>query len=621
MSFPEALTDRWRGVLIAAAGLVLLVNCWKAPFLTYDDGNHVNENAQVMQPLKLRELFTQPSDYKFFPITILSYRLDRLLFENWMPAALGSWAPGVRVMTLLYHAGAALLVWRLLLLLGVGRSAAFFSGIVFAIHPMGCETVCWASERKTALAGLFGFAALYIYLQYRSRPWRLPVAALLYLLATLSKPSALGLFPVFCLMEWFPLRTADSGMQAPPLRAIAGRVIGLAPFAFISLIITLLNISFHQRAIIPPPGGSIFTALLTDVEILPRYVFNFLVPIRLSFVYFVDPIVSIFEGRLFLYGAALGATVGISLWLAADRRRTLLGWLWFVAALAPTLNLVGISNLMQDRFLYLSIPGLLIVLTETASGLAQKFEGSGKLRPIAIAYIVALAVLSVLRGGIFNDVFSLFKDAVAKQPQAAHARYGYCLGLVKMVNDVNASPGSPAEKGPVLYRLRRAMGDQDRIFMDHCPDANRQLNFTPTALRAAEYCLELAQDEPGKYTADIERYLKLAIEGTPFLKPLPEVRGNALKRLAALKLGQQLPDEAYALAQESVRYYSADPEAKFLRAYAVVLLLQKVPTHPERAAMLLLARTDLDAIPPDTPLYKAAQELKQSPVLTNRAGP
>jgi len=613
MSFPDALTDRWRGVLIAAAGLVLIVNCWKAPFLTYDDGNHVNENPQVMQPLKLGELFTQPSDYKFFPITILSYRLDRVLFESWMPAALGSWAPGVRLMTLVYHAGAALLVWRLLLLLGVGRSAAFFSGLVFAIHPMSCETVCWASERKTALAGLFGFAALYIHLRFKTRLGSLPVSALLYLLATLSKPSALGLFPVFCLMEIIPLRATDA--EAPRARSTFDKIIALAPFAFVSLIITVLNISFHQRAIIPPPGGSVFTALLTDVEILPRYVLNFLIPIRLSFVYFVDPIVSLFQGRLFLYGAVLGAIVGLSIWIAADRRRALLGWLWFVAALAPTLNLVGISNLMQDRFLYLSIPGLLIVLTESASGLARKFNWTEKLRPLAISYVVALAILSVVRGGIFNDVFGLFKDAVSKQPLAAHARYGYCLGLVKMVGDINASPGNPAEKGPTLYRLRREIGDQDRIFIDRCPDADRQLNFAPTALRAAEYCLELAQEQPGKYTADIERYLKLAIEGTPFLKPNPEVRGTALKRLADLKLGQQQWAEAYALAQESVRYYAADPEAKFLRAYAAVALLQKVPSHPERAGMLLLARTDLDAIPSDAPIYKAAQELKNSPIL------
>ncbi|MCY3022304.1 MAG: hypothetical protein NTW87_25105, partial [Planctomycetota bacterium] len=203
--------SRWHGVLIAGLGACLLVGCLTAGFTTYDDPVHVSWNPQVQEATPIADVVKPIAHSTYFPVTLLSYKLDRLLFEGWLVRLWGSYAPGVRFMTLLYHAGAALILWRILLRLRLSSCQALFIACVFAAHPLACETVCWVSERKNALAALFGFAALWAWLRFEGTLWRLPAIAVLYGLALLSKPSALGILPVLLFLELFGGATGLAG--------------------------------------------------------------------------------------------------------------------------------------------------------------------------------------------------------------------------------------------------------------------------------------------------------------------------------------------------------------------------------------------------------------------------
>src|SRR4029077_15684728 len=115
------------------------------------------------------------------------------------------------------------------------------------------------------------------------------------------------------------------------------------------------------RDMVQPPGGGVWTAILTDSEICARYILNLVAPIdihswdsvtalqsRLSFFYAVDPIVSLFDARLWAYGFGLAAFAAALIWAAGPlRRHAVLGLVWFAAVLGPSWNLMAIPDYMQ----------------------------------------------------------------------------------------------------------------------------------------------------------------------------------------------------------------------------------------------------------------------------------
>src|SRR6185295_15268875 len=111
-------------------------------------------------------------------------------------------------------------LWHVMRRLGLGRGESLFVAVVFALHPTACETVCWATERKNTLAGLFGFTTLWLWLRIESNELRGVCGAVAYALALMSKQSALGIFPILVLLECLPLPLNRSASVSQP--SVAG---------------------------------------------------------------------------------------------------------------------------------------------------------------------------------------------------------------------------------------------------------------------------------------------------------------------------------------------------------------------------------------------------------------
>jgi len=621
----------WHALLVAGLGMALVAGCLTAPFTTYDDAVHVRLNEQPEESAQLSDVLTPAANTTYFPVTVLSYRLDRLLFAGWMPGtALRSWAPGVRFMTLVYHAAAALLLWRILLQLGLSPHPALFVACVFAAHPLACETVCWVSERKNALAALFGFAALWAWLRLEGRDSRVPAATALYVLALLSKPSALGILPLFLLVELFggaagvsgagPMRRRPGSTRPfPPLDkggkgwwwpALLGR---MALPCVVSLVALSVNLEGHGRTLLPPPGGSVFTALLTDLEILTRYLGNLVAPVGLSAAYFVAPVTTLADARVWLYGALLAAVAYGTIAVAENRRRAAFGWLWFLTALGPSLNLVAITHLMQDRYLYLSTPGFFIVVVEAACGVRRRLgQSAGSvLRVGAPVYVAALAALGSVRGTVWNNTLTVFRDAEQKQPQSSFVHYGLGAAYAQAWHVITREPGGDQQQAEECHRRwiehwRKSLA---------CPDAGRALFYSVMANRVGE---ELnAAGRP----AEAERYWLMAAGPPPQLPDQPDFRAKALANLSALRLQQGQAEAAFSLATQAVQACDRDT-TRLARARATLAWAEeqrrgaeaiKCETVMRRLAEL--ARLDLQSIATSSPVYAEAQKLLEHPLL------
>jgi len=611
-------------LLLAGLSLALIAGCWRAGFTAYDDTMHITENPHLAAPV-IDVLKPAPGS-TYFPVTMLSYQLDHLLFAGWMPGtALRSWAPGVRLMTLFYHVLAALVVWRVLLRLRLSESVAFFIALVFAVHPLACETVCWTSERKNALAGLFGFAALWAYLAGDGRWWRMPGTLALYVLALASKPSALGLLPVFVVLELFGGAAGLAGAEAMcwrPGRAWVGIVERVAPLALAAALALVVNLAGHAATVIPPPGGSVFTAALTDLEILARYLYNLLLPVQLSAVYFVDPVRSLGDARVALYGLLLIALAALTIALAANRRRAIFGWLWFVGALGPNLNLIAIPHLMQDRYLYLSTPGAFLILVEVVEGLRARlatgnWDAAAAAPGLRAGYVAALVLLAALRGTVWNSMLGVFHDAVNRQPQAIFAYYGLGASYAQIRED-----GRERLSEAQNEKLRGLWLQAWKDGVDRCPDAKRYACYLVMALNVGEeFNRQAAQpaDEGDRLRKlqVAEYYWQMAAEPPREACDSPPARALALGYLASLSIEQGRPDRAYGFAEKAVALCD-EPPTRLVRARAAVRLAAALLRNGEEAAartLLVQAREDASSIPPQADIYAKAQELLRDPLL------
>ena len=599
------------GLLLFVASSVLIWNCWNAEFLGYDDVAHIHLIPQIFGRGYILELFKPPVEFEYLPVTILSYRADYLLLGQWMEnsSVVPDWSFAIRLMNCVYHAAAAYMLLRFLQEIGVSRGAALFVAFVFAVHPTACESVCWASERKNILAGTFGFAALWVYIAYETKSWRVPVAALLYLLATLSKPSALGILPVLVLIDLFGGRAGLRGEGETSWKPSA-KWLGIAaravPFVVISIFVLYMNMAGTAATRVPPPGGSIFTAALTDVEILARYVRSLLVPLGLSFVYYVEPITSVLSPRLWGYGAALGAFAALTIWLAPNRRRAIFGWIWAVGALGPCLNFVAISHPMQDRYLYLSLPGVFLAIVEAYAGVAQRWKVQpGALRIAAVTFVAALAVVSLVRGGDYVDSLTLFFDATQKQPLASNAHYGLMFGFIHSSERLSHQPEPIGEELKQKAQEFRQKADEERRVFLRCPDVKRHFDYARMSVEEAQ-----AQIKSGNTAGTAETLYLVAAHPEPGIIATPKVRASALRGMAMLKLQQQNLVEALSFATAALDVDADRDYSRYVRA-RIEVALSKQKSGDAGAAQELMksARTDLEQVSATSEVYASAQEL------------
>lgn len=557
-------------LLIVALSLLAVAGAFTAPFLAYDDTVHITQNDALDPKVPLFSYFapgateSAAGSQAYMPLTYLSWRLDRFLYADWMPASLGSWAPGVRFTTWLLHALAALLLWRFLLALGVTRGAALGIAALFACHPTACETLCWATERKTAIAGCFGFAALCAWTQRGwPRPARVAVATACYVLALMGKQSALGLLPVFAVLEGFGgaegLR--GEGVKAQPHRHAAALAFSLAPLAAASAFFILIGLRGHAHYLVPPPGGSLFTALLTDAWIELRQVRNLLVPTDLSASYAIEPIVSLADGRLWLSLVLLAAAVAATIYFARSRARAVFGWLWFFGAQGPSLNLIALSCPMADRYLYLALPGFFLAFAEMLEGLWARAQAAGGRRRLGLAgcaglYVLLCGGLAVSRGLAWRDMHTLFADAARKEPRSAYARYGlgqaeaqawidhardgytgasfavadgrmpvglaYAEWLRRNGDTANADARNAAEAHADAWAAEWT------AFFDEGVDADRQLKRGEVALELGVYHRLRGE------LAEAKRFLNLAAHPPPGVYEAPGIAQEARRQLGEL---------------------------------------------------------------------------------------
>ena len=355
------------------------------------------------------------------PLTWLSYMMDVTLV-GLQPG----WHHAINVAL---HAAAALV---LLLALARMTGAPWRSALVallFAVHPLHVESVAWVSERKDTLSGLFFMLGLCAYARYAERPGRARFAAVALAFACgLASKATVVTFPlVLLLLDVWPLGRASRERAS---QLVAEKV----PLLVMSLLVGALAIvTQHQAGAVSssaelPLGVRVAQALLASVA----YIGKALWPQGLAIFYPYPSVIALWK----VAGAALLllATTALALRVRRTQPVWIVGWLWYLATLAPVSGVVQVGlQAMADRYTYLPLVGLFLAAVFGAYDLLGASAFARRARaPLAVAAVVACTVLTRMQLAVWRDDVTLYQHALAVTHDNFLAHNNLAMELVSL---------------------------------------------------------------------------------------------------------------------------------------------------------------------------------------------
>jgi len=408
-------------LLVGLIVLAYLPALWGG--FVWDDDAYVTRNTALRSLGGLAAIWFQPGAVpQYYPLTFTSLWVD---YRLW-----GLQPSGYHLVNVALHALAAVLLWRVLVLLRL--PAAWAAAAVFALHPVQVESVVWIAERKNVLAGVCALGALLAYLRFtdeppdRRRGWY-ALSLGLFVAALLAKTVTCSLPAVICLIVWWrrgALRAADVAPLLPyfALGAGLGAVTLWMERHHVGAAGTDWHLSWLERGLIAGRALWFYAASI----VWPR---------NLTFIYprwQIDAAV----WWQYLYPAGAFAVVAV---LYAVRRRIgrgpLVGVLIFAGTLLPALGFFDVFpmrySFVADHYQYLASIGLIVLLVVGVARLCER-TGARAVRGGSALLGVVLVVFTALvwrQAIIYRDAETLWRDTLAKNPSAwmAHNNLGLLL--------------------------------------------------------------------------------------------------------------------------------------------------------------------------------------------------
>ena len=430
--------NRIRRLALLCTGVAALVVAahWpvlSARALSFDDGQYLAENELVQHPgfESARRFLTEvlePSTVRGYyqPLAMISLMLDYAAGgrpDNLLPFHITSLA--------LHIANTVLVIVVFHLLFGQAWPAALV-GLLYGLHPVAVEPIAWISDRKTLLATMFSLVSMSLYVRCVSDGrWRLYVACLVaYILALMSKPTAAPLPLLFLLLDAWPLRRLNR-------RAVLEKV----PLVAVGLVFAALTVVSQQRtaSVTLPAARSLGELLLTSTYNAAFYFRKLFWPTGMSGYYMLPEPLAL--SNPVVLGGCLGSVLLCACVLVCLRwsRALLVGWLFYLIAVSPTLGVIGFTNVSAaDKFAYLPLVGLLVPV---GAALSAGWVAGRKPRRSRLAAFVALMLVAVLAMGEalatrrtlghWRDSETLFRYMLAHAPRAWQPHNSLANDLVK----------------------------------------------------------------------------------------------------------------------------------------------------------------------------------------------
>lgn len=406
-------------VLLAAVVLALYWPVAGYEFIALDDNLYIVENPHVQKGITIQNIVWAMTTFhtsNWHPLTWLTYMADYELF--------GLNPAGYHLGNLILHLFNTLLLFLVLQRMTGEIWKGCIVAALFAVHPLNIESVVWIAERKNLLSTLFWILTILAYVRYAEKPgWRrYSMVLVCFCLGLMAKPMLVTLPFILLLLDYWPLQRfswsdPDQSSNIPDRAERRNRLtrlliekVPLILLSFLSVFVTLqaARSGGAVKAIsVFPLLGRIENALISYV----MYLYKMLWPMDLAIFYPYPvgrPLWQVVLSILFL----TVATIFICL-KGRTHRYLITGWFWYGITLLPVIGLVQVGfQSMANRYAYLPLIGIFVILVWGADDLLKRFSGRWVLPAAAAAVILAFTFCTKSTLPVWKDSYRVFRHAI-----------------------------------------------------------------------------------------------------------------------------------------------------------------------------------------------------------------
>jgi tetratricopeptide (TPR) repeat protein len=467
----ESPRRKWiASLLIAGLIGVLYFNTLGHQFTNWDDGMiYQNPRIRNLNWEGIKKIFRLQKGETYQPVRMLSYAID---YKFWKLNPMG-----YRITNILFYILSSIIVFLALqhistrLREGRGPNSHFrvglFGALLFAAHPVHVEAVTWLSARKEVLQGFFFFLGFYLYLMGREKEGRqrtaLFILVLLFiLLATLSKPSAI-VFPAVLLVYEIALRRnrwIDFVKRHWVFFSLSATLSFI--FAFI-----LIRVMLQAGGIKAYHGGTFFSNLIVSFYLFIHDIKLTLFTLNYSAAYATHVPSSLFHLQASLVVVAVFLLFGLSVWSLKKTKVIFLAVFFFFVTVLPYLNILPISTLLADRYVFIPSFSTCFLLGMGFDRLYYIFhprfsDAFFKLLSLTLFLFLlgCYSFMTIQQNKIWENSYTLWSDAVEKYPGSNVANA--LMGVVYMDLGMDEKAAEYLEKAvqilPIDYESRNNLG-------------------------------------------------------------------------------------------------------------------------------------------------------------------
>lgn len=403
---------------------------FKNEVTNWDDNKYITENPYFKNLDKdnVKKIFSEYYMGNYHPITMLTLTTDYLVAGRNTKGDINVWM--FHMVNIMLHLISTLLVFWFVFLLFRKFKPAIVAAIIFGLHTMHVESVTWMSERKDVLYAAFFIASLVSYVYYirQFRMKYLIISLSFFVLSLMSKGQAVSLAVTLIAIDYYSDRKLLSK------KVILEKI----PFFILAIIFGFIAIRAQK-------AGEVIYGI-TDYDFYKRigfagygfsqYLIKLVWPTNLSAIYpYPDMVNRGIPFYYWLFMIPVLSTVFLLKYTFNKSKEIFFGISFFVINIFLLLQLIPVGGaLYADRYAYIPSIGFCILLGIGYQHLTEKRTNLRQpINLIFIIYILALGTLTFQRSQIWRNSYTLWNDALKKEPDASIAwnNLGSIKGLDK----------------------------------------------------------------------------------------------------------------------------------------------------------------------------------------------